>query len=44
MKITIPTGAAFPWHTHPGPVLATVAEGDDEGADLDERCGIDIER
>lgn len=29
---------AFPWQIHPGPVLATVAEG----AQLDGRC--DIER
>jgi hypothetical protein len=32
VQITIPPGAAFPWHTHPGPVLATVAEGDEDGA------------
>jgi hypothetical protein len=30
VKITIQPGAAFPWHTHPGPVLATVIEGDDD--------------
>lgn len=27
-RITIQPGAAFPWHTHPGPVLATVAAGE----------------
>lgn len=27
-RITIQPGAAFPWHTHPGPVFATVAQGD----------------
>jgi predicted metal-dependent enzyme (double-stranded beta helix superfamily) len=32
VEITIQPGAAFPWHTHPGPVLATVVEGDDDGA------------
>ena len=32
LEITIDPGAAFPWHTHPGPVLATVVEGDPEGA------------
>jgi hypothetical protein len=32
VKITIQPGAAFPWHTHPGPVLAAVAEGDQNGA------------
>lgn len=32
LEITIQPGAAFPWHTHPGPVLATVVEGDDQGA------------
>jgi quercetin dioxygenase-like cupin family protein len=32
VRITIQPGAAFPWHTHPGPVLATVAEGDEDGA------------
>jgi quercetin dioxygenase-like cupin family protein len=32
VEITIQPGAAFPWHTHPGPVLATVAEGDEDGA------------
>lgn len=32
VEITIPPGAQFPWHTHPGPVLAAVAEGDDDGA------------
>lgn len=32
LEITIQPGAAFPWHTHPGPVLATVVEGDDDGA------------
>jgi hypothetical protein len=32
VEITIRPGAAFPWHTHPGPVLATVAGGDADGA------------
>jgi predicted metal-dependent enzyme (double-stranded beta helix superfamily) len=32
VEITIQPGAAFPWHTHPGPVFATVVEGDDDGA------------
>lgn len=27
-KITIQPKARFPWHTHPGPVLITIAEGD----------------
>ncbi len=27
-RITIQPGAIFPWHTHPGPVLATVAQGE----------------
>lgn len=27
-RITVQPGAAFPWHTHPGPVLATVAAGE----------------
>lgn len=27
-KITIAPGAVFPWHTHPGPVVITVAQGD----------------
>lgn len=27
-EITIQPGAVFPWHTHPGPVLITIAEGD----------------
>ncbi len=27
-RITIPPGAVFPWHTHPGPVLINVTEGD----------------
>lgn len=27
-KITIAPKAVFPWHTHPGPVLITVAQGD----------------
>ena len=31
-EIVIQPGAAFPWHTHPGPVLAAVAEGDEDGA------------
>jgi hypothetical protein len=32
VEITIPPGAQFPWHTHPGPVLASVVEGDEDGA------------
>lgn len=28
VKVTFQPGAVFPWHTHPGPVLITVAEGD----------------
>jgi quercetin dioxygenase-like cupin family protein len=28
VEITIPPGAVFPWHTHPGPVLINVAEGE----------------
>jgi quercetin dioxygenase-like cupin family protein len=32
VEIPIRPGAAFPWHTHPGPVLATVVEGEDDGA------------
>jgi quercetin dioxygenase-like cupin family protein len=27
-KVTIQPKAVFPWHTHPGPVLVTVVEGD----------------
>jgi hypothetical protein len=27
-KITVLPGAQFPWHTHPGPVFVTVAEGE----------------
>lgn len=27
-EVTIQPGAVFPWHTHPGPVLITIAEGD----------------
>ncbi len=27
-KFTIQPGAMFPWHTHPGPVFAAVAEGE----------------
>lgn len=32
VEIVIQPGAAFPWHTHPGPVLAAVAAGDEDGA------------
>lgn len=32
VEIVIQPGAAFPWHTHPGPVLAAVTDGDDDGA------------
>ena len=28
VEITIPPGAVYPWHTHPGPVLINVAEGE----------------
>jgi quercetin dioxygenase-like cupin family protein len=28
LKITIQPGVRFPWHTHPGPVLAAVTQGD----------------
>lgn len=28
LEITIPPGAVYPWHTHPGPVLINVAEGE----------------
>lgn len=31
-EITIQPGAVFPWHTHPGPVLITIADGDEGGA------------
>ena len=27
-RITVQPGARFPWHTHPGPVLVAVAQGD----------------
>ena len=27
-RITVQPGAQFPWHTHPGPVIANVAEGE----------------
>ncbi|MBC7172515.1 MAG: cupin domain-containing protein [Polyangiaceae bacterium] len=27
-EITLQPGAAFPWHTHNGPVIVTVAEGE----------------
>jgi hypothetical protein len=27
-RITIQPGARFPWHTHPGPVLVTVTQGE----------------
>ncbi len=26
-KLTVQPGARFPWHTHPGPVIANVAQG-----------------
>jgi quercetin dioxygenase-like cupin family protein len=29
-EITIQDGAKFPWHTHPGPVLVAIVEGDEE--------------
>jgi quercetin dioxygenase-like cupin family protein len=28
VKVTIQPKAVFPWHTHPGPVLISVAKGD----------------
>ena len=31
-RITIQPGATFPWHTHPGPVLINIAEGDEDRA------------
>ena len=27
-RITVQPGAQFPWHTHPGPVVANVAQGE----------------
>jgi hypothetical protein len=30
LELTVQPGAVFPWHTHPGPVLIAVAEGDFE--------------
>ncbi len=27
-RVTFQPGAVFPWHTHPGPVVITVVEGD----------------
>jgi anti-sigma factor ChrR (cupin superfamily) len=27
-RLVIQPGAAFPWHTHPGPVIITVTQGD----------------
>lgn len=27
-RLTIQPGATFPWHTHPGPVIATVEQGE----------------
>lgn len=27
-RITVQSGAQFPWHTHPGPVIVNVAEGE----------------
>jgi quercetin dioxygenase-like cupin family protein len=27
-KITVQPGAQFPWHTHPGPVIVNVADGE----------------
>jgi hypothetical protein len=30
LEITVEPGAMFPWHTHPGPVLVAVVEGDFE--------------
>lgn len=31
-RLTIQPGAVFPWHTHPGPVLINIADGDNKGA------------
>lgn len=28
LRLTVQPGARFPWHTHPGPVLVAVAEGE----------------
>ncbi len=28
VRITVQPGAQFPWHTHPGPVIANVTEGE----------------
>jgi quercetin dioxygenase-like cupin family protein len=28
LKITVQPGARFPWHTHPGPVMVAVTQGD----------------
>jgi quercetin dioxygenase-like cupin family protein len=28
LRITVQPGARFPWHTHPGPVLVAVTQGD----------------
>ena len=27
-KITVQPGAQFPWHTHPGPVIVNIAQGE----------------
>jgi quercetin dioxygenase-like cupin family protein len=27
-RITVQSGAQFPWHTHPGPVIVNVTEGE----------------
>lgn len=27
-RLTMQPGAAFPWHTHPGPVIVTVTQGE----------------
>lgn len=39
-RITVQPGARFPWHTHPGPVVVHVVEGDliyQQGSDCVER-------
>ena len=35
-RITVQPGAQFPWHTHPGPVVVNVAEGELVYVDADD--------
>jgi quercetin dioxygenase-like cupin family protein len=35
-RITVQPGARFPWHTHPGPVVVNVAEGELVYVDADD--------